>query len=182
MAEQIVDGTGSAYKAKVSDENSIQADANVQDQATHVSQKHAKLYSWTTTHDAGAGEFVLCLRNNDPNYALCIETIRATSDVATNYEIGFGTWATVGGGAEIVGANANKTTSNVALATCHITATNFTADTTPFLRGVASANSERTYRPEGKIVLGYQDTIYIKTSAASTTYTCAVIWGFYKEI
>lgn len=182
MAEQIKDGTGGGHLVAVTDHNRLKTDSMTMDQATHYSQTHESLYSWTTLYDAGAGDFVLCLRNNDPDSHLCIETFRVCNDTATAWALGFGTWATVGGGAEIVGVNAHGNAGHVAQATCYKAASNFTADTVPFLQSLAGANAERTYRPEGKIVLGYLDVIYIKTSVASASNVSATIWGFFKEI
>ena len=182
MPDMIKDGKGTGNLAEVDSDGRLHTHARITDEATSISQTDEELYSWTTNHDVGADEYVLCIRNNNQTKHLCIETIRCANDTATSFSVGFGTWATVGGGAEVVGANANSDSGNKAQATCHITATNFTPDTVPLLQSVAGANTERTYRPEGKIVLGYHDTLYIKTSAASTSNCSAIIWGFFMEL
>ena len=182
MPDTIRDGSGKGYLAHVDTDGRLHTHSRVTDEATSISQTEGELYSWTTNHDVGADEYVMCIRNNNQTKHLCIETIRACNDTATNFSVGFGTWATVGGGAEVVGANANSDSGNVAQATCHITATNFTPDATPLLQSVTGASTERTYRPEGKILLGYHDTIYFKTTAASTSNCSMIVWGFYMEV
>ena len=176
------DGKGGGYYAEVSDENHLKTDSLIQDQATHVSQTHANLYSWTTNHDVVDDEYVLVIKNTSSTHKLCIETIRMSNDTATSVSAGFGTWSTVGGTSLIIGANANKISNNTAEATCYRTATNFTADTTPLLQTVRGANNEAVYRPEGKIVLGQNDCFYVKTSKASTSNCAVIVWGFFKEI
>ena len=178
----IRDGTGKGFLAKVCASNRLHTHARTIDEASCISQEDGELYSWTTNHDVGADEYVLCLINNNQTEHLCIETVRCCNDTASNISAGLGTWSTVGGGAVVVGANAHANAGNLAQATCHITATNFTPDTVPLLQSVTGANTERIYRPEGKILLGYKDTFYIKTSAASTSYCSAMIWGFFKTI
>ena len=181
MADFIKDGTGTGYLAKVSAENRLQTDCVSQDDATHISHMHEELYSWTTNHDVGADEYILCLKNTNSNKNLCIETIRIANDSATNFAVGFGTWNTVGGTSEIIGTNATANSANVAEAICYRTATDFTEDTGKMLQSLAGANTERVFRPEGKIVLGFNGILYIKTSAASTSNCSAVIWGFFKD-
>ena len=182
MPDTIRDGTGKAYLAAVDANGRLHTHSRTVDEATSVSQSDSELYSWTTNHDVGANEYIMCLRNNNQTKHLCIETVRVCNDAATNYSVGFGTWATVGGGAAVVGANANAESGNVAQATCHITATNFTPNSVPLLQSLAAANAERIYRPEGKILLGYHDVLYIKTTAASTSNCSVVIWGFFLEV
>ena len=144
MPEQIRDGSGKGYLVGADKENRLLVHATVLDEASFISQKNEELYSWTTNHDVVADEYVLCLVNNNQDKYLCIETIRCCNDVAFNLSIGFGTWSTVGGGAEVVGANAKSDSGGEAQATCHITATNFTQDSVPLLQSVVGAGSERT--------------------------------------
>jgi len=182
MPDTIRDGKGNGYLAEVDSNGRLHTHSRTTDEATSISQNEGELYSWTTNHDVGADEYIMCIRNNNQTKHLCIETIRVCNDTITNFSIGFGTWATVGGGSEITGANGSSDSGNTAQATCHITATNFTPDTTPLLQSIAGANAERTYRPEGKILLGYHDTLYIKTTAASTSNCSALVWGFFMEV
>jgi len=182
MPDTIKDGKGTGYLAEVDSNGRLHTHSRTTDEATSISQKEQELYSWTTNHDVGANEYVLCIRNNNTDKHLCIETVRSSNDTATNLSVGFGTWSTVGGGAAVVGANANAGSGNVAQVTCHITATNFTPDATPLLQSVVGANTERVYRPEGKILLGYNDVFYVKTTAASTSNCSAVIWGYFTEV
>lgn len=179
MPDMIKDGTGGGYLVGVSSENRLLSECVTVDFSAHVSEEHATLYSWTTSHNSVDDEYVLCIKNNNPNSVLQIETIRASSDLATVWSAGFGTWATVGGGVEVVGGNANSVTNNVALATAHITATNFTPDASPLLQTYGSNGAERTFRPEGKIVLGFGDTFYIKNSIGSTAFMACTVWGYY---
>ena len=180
MPDMIKDGTGKGYLAGVDSENRLKTYAIITDNAA-VHAQEGDHFCWTTTHDAGANEFVLCVKNTSSTKKLCIETIRGCSDVATIWSAGFGTWSTVGGGSEIVGANSNASSGNIAEATCYSVATNFTADTVPLVQEQRAANGNTTFRPEGKFILGNGDVLYIKTSAASTTSITAIIHGFFKE-
>jgi len=177
----IEDGKGSGQKASVNDNGSLQTDAVTRSYGTHASQDGGGLYSWAISDNTSGAEYVLAIRNDDPIEHLCIQTLRGSSDVASIWTIAFGTWSTVGGDSAVTAYNAHSDSGRKALATAYMTATNLTLKRL-LMHSYIGADKEVTYRPNGKITLGYHDVVYIHNSAASTAYLTAFIWGYYREL
>ena len=167
--------------AGINSEGRVKGEVVCTDEGAHYSQHEEMLFSWLISDNTSGAEYVLAIQNDDPVNHLCIQTVRCASDVASLWTVSFGTWSTVGGGTAVTAYNARSDSGKAALATAHMTATNI-AELRPLMKSYMAADKEVVYRPEGKVILGYNDTIYIHNSAASTAYLTAVIWGFYKEL
>lgn len=179
---QIEDGTGKGFQVEVDSDNHLHATTVTRDDSTFESQKNGEHFCWAISDNTSGAEYVLAVQNNNISKSLCIETIRGCSDAASVWMIAFGTWSTVGGGALVTGENSNNTSGISADVTAYMTATNLAILGNPLIYSYAGGGTERTWRPDGKFVLGYNDTIYIHNSAASTGFLTAQIHGFFKEL
>jgi len=167
--------------AGVNHEGRVKSEAVCTSEGTHYSQHEEQLFSWSISDNTSGAEYVLAIRNDDPNKHLCIQTLRGSSDAASIWSASFGTWSTVGGGTPVTAYNARADSGKEALATAYMTATNI-AELRPLMKSYVGADKEVVYRPDGKVVLGYHDVIYVHNSAASTAYLTVFVWGFYKEL
>ena len=165
----------------INHENRLKGEAVCTSEGSHYSQHEQELYSWLISDNTSGAEYVLAIRNDDPARHLCLQTIRCSSDADSIWTTSFGTWSIVGGGTPVLAYNAKADSGKAALATAYMTATNI-AELRPLLKSYAAADKEVVFRPDGKIVLGYHDVLYIHNSAASTAYLTTMIWGFYKEL
>ncbi len=182
MGLQLEDGTGKGFQVEIDSDNHLHTTAICKDDATFESQVNGSHFCWTISDNTTGAEYVLAVQNNSTTQQLCIETIRGCSDTASIWTIAYGTWSTVGGGTEVVGENSNNTSGKTPDATAYMTATNLAVKGAPLTYSYAIIGSERIWRPDGKFVLGYNETIYIHNSAASTAYLTAHIHGYFKDL
>lgn len=181
MGIQIEDGTGTGNQTKVDSENRFYVASTTIDESTHVSQTHGDSYTWAANVNTGGAAYVLAVQNNSSTQRLFIETIRGSNDAASVWTVAYGTWSTVGGGALVTGENMNNTSGKIADATSYSIATNLAILGNPLMYSYAGGGTERTWRPDGKFILGYNDTIYIYSSVASTGFVTAIIHGFFHD-
>lgn len=165
--------------AEVSDEGMLLTDAVTISTSAHVCKEHGTLFSWTTSYDAAAADYVLAVRNTDSTYDLEITAIFMSSDAASGVTVAFGTWSTVGGGTLVTGRNMNSGSGNIANATAYNKATNLAISGSALMSFIIPANDCIRIPVEGKIILAYGDTLYIRTDTASTSKSMWTIKGYY---
>jgi len=181
MGIQIEDGTGTGSQVQVDLENRLYVSSVTTDQSTHASREHGNGYAWAASVNTVGAAYVLAVQNNSSSQNLYIETIRGCNDIASVWTIAFGTWSTVGGGTLVTGENLNNTSGRIADASAYSIATNLAVLGNPLAYSYAPIGAERTWRPDGKFILGYNDTIYLYNSVASTGFITAQIHGFFHD-
>ena len=176
-------GTGNGYKAKVDSQNRLYT-FSTSESEMHFAAEVGNAYSWTAvTEDLGAGATALLLCNTDPNRKLHIDMVYMYSDVPTQFKFHYPAYAAFDGTA-VTGLNFNRTSSEIALATCFANETvNTFAATNVFL---TTHSNELTSDQFGldlsfrnSVILGYHDSIAVDVIADSAAFE-ATIWGYYK--
>ena len=150
--------------------------------ATHVNDEEGRLFGWTIYYDNIAGEHVLAVKNTNSDLDLHITGIMMSPDAATGVSVMYtDSWTTPAGTYAVTGANQNSAkSSTVALATAYGKATGFASGTTTLLRYIAApAANSKGLDVEGKIIIGYGDTIILVADTASTTGSAWTISGYY---
>jgi len=178
---EIKDGRGTGNKAKVTTEGFLEVIANMRTLGAEVAQHHGEMFAWSILDNTSGVEYVLAIRNENATKNLIIEGIRICNDAASVWTVAFGTWSTVGGGVEVTPQNMNATSGKEADATAYMTATNLVIKGEELIVSYAPAGAERTFQVQGRIVLGFNDVLYIHNSAASTAFLTANIKGYFLD-
>jgi hypothetical protein len=179
-------GTGNGYKAKVDLHNRLYVKATSDSGFHHASTYHGKAYSWTAvTADINAGDTAILLCNDDPDEVLIIDWIYVWCDVATQLKIhvpAYGAWS----GTAVTGVNLNRTSANIALATCkadEITNAFAAANTilTVHTNELTSDQYSASIDFKNAMVLGYHDSIAVDIVEESAAFE-ATIFGYFSDV
>jgi hypothetical protein len=176
-------GTGNGYKAKVDSQNRLYTFATAESEM-HFAAENGTAYSWTSVSaNLAAGDTAILLCNDDSERKMHIDMVYMYSDVPTQFKFHYPAYATWAGTA-ITGVNFNRTSSQIALASCYADETGNTfAAANVFL---TTRSNELTTDQFGfelsfrnSVILGYHDAIAIDIIEDSAAFE-ATIWGYYK--
>jgi hypothetical protein len=176
-------GTGNGYKAKVDSQNRLYTFATAESEM-HFASELGSAYSWTSVSaDLAAGDTAILLCNDDPTRKLHVDMVYMYSDVPTQFKFHYPAYAAWSGTA-ITGINFNRSSNEIALASCYADeVTNTFAATNVFL---TTRSNELTTDQFGvnlsfrnSVILGYHDSIAVDIIADSAAFE-ATIWGYFK--
>lgn len=179
MSNVIKDGKGTGYLAEVTDEHQLKVYGTFENLIAYESNENQRSYTWSHTYDADAGDTILWLRNDDPSFNLVIHNIILYTDNSSQFVIHFPA-NVVPSGTAVVGTNINRTSSNLALATC---IGNETVSVQGDIAAYATCPSGQTmFLPvDSSIVLGYLNCMAVDIVTASTSVCSAVFTGYYHR-
>ena len=172
-------GTGNGFKAKVDDHNKLMTRAVVSTELGYHSEEDGAAFSWTASADINATDSILWLRNDDPNRNLIVENVSVSSDAASSWFVYCPVNVTPDG-TVVTGVNLNRTSGNVALATCH--RDNTTAVLANYIYyGHNAAASTAIVQLRGALVLGYLQCVAIDITTEPALAQASIL-GWYSPI
>ena len=171
-------GTGNGFKAKVDDHNKLMTRAVVSTELGYHSEEDGAAFSWTASADINATDSILWLRNDDPNRNLIVENVSVSSDAASSWFVYCPVNVTPDG-TVVTGVNLNRTSGNVALATCHRDNTSAVLANYIYY-GHSMAAETKTFSMHGALVLGYLDCVAVDVTT-EPTLAQATIFGYYHD-
>ncbi len=179
MGLQIESGSGNGKQVAVSNDNRFDVNAKANGRASYVSKDDGQCYFWTHSFiNTGNGDTILWLANTSTTKDLYIEKIHITGDVTTQFTVHSPAYAAPAGSV-VTGTNANRTSGNVADASCYGDETNNTQGNVLF-QGHALAFTEIIFPVDGKIVLGYHDCIAVDFVTLGTLAAVSFV-GYYED-
>lgn len=152
-------------------------------EAAIVSMRDGNCYAWNAvTQVLAAGETAIMVCNDNPDLKLYIESLWYWFDVPSEMDLHFPAYATWSGVA-IVGANLNRSSGNVALATAVSDEVGQAAQGTVVrsfhANEVANDQFGSFVHFGGSIVLGYRNAIALDHAVGAAAYNATII-GYYK--
>ena len=172
-------GTGNGIKARVTDGNQLVVFAESLEAVSHASQFHGKAYTWTASANIDATDSILWLRNDNATENLIIDTIAVSSDAAGSWFVYCPVNVTPDGNT-VTGVNMNRSSSNVASATCK--SDNTTAVLANYIYyGHNAAASTAIVQLRGALVLGYLQCVAIDITTEPTLAQASIL-GWYSPI
>jgi len=181
MAEAIKDGVGKGNLAKVDEYNRLRSYSTTESEISYESETHARAYTWTHSYNSGANDTILWLKNTSTTSSLIIDTIILASDTTTHFVIHFPSTTASPTGTGVTGTNLNRTTNNVAQATCYGDETG-NSQGVVMAQGIILNNAPAILPVNGSIVLGINNELGIDFVSATTALGMATIRGYYHEI
>jgi len=182
---QIEGGTGTGFKAEVDQHNRLAVVSTSDSGFHHTSRDHGFAFSWTAvTADLAAAATAILLCNNDPDRYLIIDNIYLWCDVATQLKVHvppFAAWS----GTAITGVNMNRTSANIALASCYANeVTNALAAATTIVTLHTNELTTDQYAASinlyNALVLGYHDSVAVDIVEDSAAFE-ATIFGYFED-
>lgn len=158
MGLQIESGSGNGQQVSVT-RNRLDVASKTNGRATYVSKEDGQCFFWGHAYDYDAGDTILWISNTSTTKNLNIEKVNIASDTATQYTVHSPAYTTPAG-TEVTGVNGNRTSGNSADAECYGDETNNT-QANVLKQGILGANGEKGCPVDGKLILGYHDTLAI---------------------
>lgn len=172
----IEDGKGTGHRAEVTDDNFLRTYSQTETEMSHTAEHHGDAYIWTASKDINTTDSIIWIRNDSTTQNLIIECFHVTNNAAGSW-FAYCPTGTTADGDTITGVNTNRSSGNVALATCRADATGTTPANYIFY-GAGMASETVTVSLHGSLILGYLDEFAIDITT-EPTLAQATIMGYY---
>ena len=172
----IDDGKGRGTTASVGLDNRLDVSGKMSSRATYVSRDMGQCYSWSAAKNIDATDTILLVCNNSTTKFLYIEKIIIGSDAATRFTVHSPAYPTLAG-TVITGTNDNRTSGNVADASAYEDETGNT-QANIIHQGMLMASEMVDLTIDGRIILGYHQSIAVDIVTEPTMVTCTIVGYF----
>ena len=182
----IYGGTGNGYSAKVTKTNRLNTSARTASRLYYASVDDGRAFTWTgISADVAAALGGMYLTNTSQVRQLHITKMYLYADVPTQFKIWCPATYVAPDGTSVVGVNLNRTSANVAEATCTVNETNnafAAAQVICTVRGneLTSDQFGQWVDFEGALVLGYHDAVEVELVADTAAFEIT-IFGYFDD-
>ena len=178
MGLQLESGNGNGQQVGVN-RNRLDVNAKTNGRATYVSREDGACYFWTHAYNYAGADTLLWLANTSTTKNLHIEKVHVLGDTATQFTIHSPAYAAPAGTA-VTGTNSNRTSGNVADASCYGDETN-NSQLNMLVQGLLTAGgAEHDFSVDGKLILGYHDCIAVDFVTAGGLGAITIV-GYYED-